>query len=86
MFLIDKATHVRDSLGRSVLHDICWRPEPNFELMDTVICAVAPELLVTEDDRGHTPFDFVRRHDWELWNRYLSARQRLILERTAFTS
>jgi len=70
-----------DSLGRSILHDICWRPEPDFELMDTVICMVSPELLIAKDARGHTPFDYVRRRDWAEWNQYLFSRKEIIQER-----
>ena len=70
-----------DSLGRSILHDICWRPEPDFELMDTVICMVSPGLLLAKDARGHTPFDYVRRRDWAEWNQYLTSRKEIIQER-----
>lgn len=80
-FLIEEANvavDARDDLGRTVLHDVCWRPSPNTDLMDVIVHAVHPMLLLAEDRRGHTPFDYTRKHDWAEWNKYLCERRAMI--------
>jgi len=74
---------VRDNLGRTVLHDACWRPRPDVDVLDTLIRAAPPKLLLAEDSRGHAPFDYVRRGDWMLWNRFLEKRRDVIKARIA---
>lgn len=66
---------VRDNLGRTVLHDACWRPRPDTDIMNVLFDVVPPQLLIAKDARGHTPFDYVRRGDWKLWNDYLQRRR-----------
>lgn len=72
---------VRDDYGRTPLHDACWTTTPNFEVMDILIDAVDPMLLLAEDVRGHTPFDYARREHWELWLRFLKERKERLLKR-----
>lgn len=83
-FLIDEAqvqTDVCDDMGRTILHDICWRPTPDFELMDTVIRILSPDTLLAADRRGHTPFDYARREHWGKWMTFLHEKQILIERR-----
>jgi len=75
--------NVRDSLGQTVLHDVCWRPPPHMELMDEVLRGAPPELLLAEDVHGHMPFDYAQRGDWPVWNRYLEQQCGLIEHRAA---
>jgi len=73
-FLIHEAgiqADVQDDMGRTILHDVCWRPTPNTEMMETLIRAVSPELLVAEDVRGHTCFDYCRKVHWGEWLEFL---------------
>jgi len=77
---------VRDNLGRTVLHDVCWRPRLATDIMDFLVPLVHPELLLAEDMRGHTPFDYSRRGDWVEWNRYLEAKRELIELRIALST
>ena len=80
-FLIHEAgvsASVRDDLGRTVLHDVCWRPEPSFELMDALFRIIPSSLLLAEDKRGDTPFDYVRPESREAWTRFLEERRDLI--------
>jgi ankyrin repeat protein len=73
-FLIDEAgvsPNVVDGLGRSVLHDVCWKSTADVALMKILISRISPELLVAEDIRGHTPFDYARREHWAEWNVFL---------------
>ena len=84
-FMIREAnvnTDVRDSLGRTVLHDVCWRPSPDFELMDAMIRIVSPELLVAEDTRGHSCFDYCRKENYPEWVTFLKKCSGLIQRRS----
>ncbi|CAJ1932430.1 unnamed protein product [Cylindrotheca closterium] len=66
--------NIRDDYFRTPLHDACWTPEPNFELVELLI-KEAPEHLLLEDVRGFTPFDYVRTDHWKLWLRFLWERR-----------
>ena len=66
---------VRDDYGRTPLHDACWTTTPNFEVMDVLMGAVEARLLLAEDVRGHTPFDYARREHWDKWIRFLEERK-----------
>lgn len=72
--------NIRDDYFRTPLHDACWTPNPNFELVDMLI-RVAPEHLVLEDVRGFTPFDYVRNDHWKQWLRFLWERRELLRPR-----
>lgn len=83
-FLVDEAKvrlDVRDTMGRTILHDICWRPTPDLQIMSTILRLVSPELLLAKDIRGHTPFDFARKHHWMQWIHFLQQHQSLIQTR-----
>lgn len=69
--------NIRDDYFRTPLHDACWTPTPNFELVDMLI-REAPEHLVLEDVRGFTPFDYVRKDHWKQWLRFLWERRDLL--------
>jgi ankyrin repeat protein len=60
---------VVDNMGRSVLHDVLWRPQYQqaMELMVLLLGIVPPELLVAEDIRGHSCFDYCRKVDYDAW-------------------
>ena len=73
--------HVTDNLGRSILHDACWRPELETEILRFLLQVVDPTYLVTEDVRGHTPLDYTRHCEWPSWNSFLSMNRDLILKR-----
>jgi len=80
-FLIEEAqvrVDVRDDFGRSICHDAAWTTKPNFDVMDVLLTVVPPAFWVTEDKRGHTPFDYVRREHWGHWLKYLRAKQPVI--------
>jgi ankyrin repeat protein len=88
-FLIREAgvcTDVCDSLGRTVFHDACWRPEPDFAVMDCLIRTVSPEHLVAKDVRGHAPFDYTRQEHREAWNGFIDQSKELLLSRVALVA
>jgi len=66
---------VRDDVGRTPLHDVCWRKEPDFELIDLILNE-EPDLLLIADNRGHLPLDYARREHWGLWISYLAVRMK----------
>lgn len=73
-FLIKEAcvdVDVRDDFGRSPMHDACWTSKPNVAIMDLLVNSVSPEMLLAEDVRGHTPFDYARKEHYEEWCEYL---------------
>jgi ankyrin repeat protein len=83
-FLIDEAKvrlDVRDSMGRSILHDLCWKSSPDLAMMAVVLRDVPPGLLLAKDARGFTPFDFSRKQHWNEWNQFLRVQHDFILER-----
>lgn len=83
-FLLREAhvkTDIRDDFGRSPLHDACWTSSPHFDIMDELLEFVDPSMLLCEDVRGSTPFDYVRRHHWPAWVKYLSERRQRIHQR-----
>ena len=72
-FLINEAkvsVDVRDTMGRTILHDLCWKSSPDLDMMAAVLPLVPPDLLLAKDIRGHTPFDFARKQHWAKWNEF----------------
>lgn len=66
---------VKDDYGRTPLHDVCWRKDPNFDIVD-IILDREPDLLIIADKRGHVPLDYVRREHWGHWIHYLAVRMK----------
>jgi ankyrin repeat protein len=82
--LVDHAhvdVNVRDNMGRTILHDVCWKSSPDVALMDMLLPVVSPELLLARDHRGHCAFDYARKEHWPTWNSFLQERKDLISER-----
>lgn len=83
-FLLNEArvqTDVRDTMGRTILHDVCWKSSPDLEMMSTVLHLVPLQLFLAKDMRGNTPFDFARKHHWKHWIDFLSENQGVFQER-----
>lgn len=83
-FMIDEAharVDVRDDYGRTPFTDACWTAKPNFDVMDVLLRAASPQLLLVEDIRGHTPFHYARREHWTEWANYLRLRAPLIISK-----
>jgi hypothetical protein len=83
-FLIEELTMsprqslaIRDDCFKTPLHDACWTPTPNFELVELIL-KHAPEQILMEDIRGNTPFDYVRREDYPLWLKFLWDRKSML--------
>lgn len=80
-FMVEEAkvnVDVRDDYGRTVLHDATWTSRPNFDVMEILLKAIQPEMLLAEDVRGHTPFDYARKEHWAEWVDFLSERKEKI--------
>lgn len=81
-FMIEEANvcfKIKDDFGRNPFHDACWTSTPNFEIMDLLIEATDTSLLLSEDVRGNTPFDYTRREHYSKWSSYLDSRKTTIL-------
>mmetsp|Transcript_4662 Transcript_4662/g.6062 ORF Transcript_4662/g.6062 Transcript_4662/m.6062 type:complete len:199 (-) Transcript_4662:94-690(-) len=73
-FLVQEARvnmNVRDTMGRSILHDVCWRPRMEADIFGFLVQHVDPSFLLRQDARGHTPFDYSRKADWPKWNKFV---------------
>ena len=73
---------VRDDMGRTPMHDACWSssaPSDMFDMIRTLI-EVAPELLLSKDKRGHSPFDYARREYWPQWVTFLNDNRHFIVK------
>lgn len=67
-----------DDNGRTPLHDACWTPEPNPDLVELLI-REEPDLLLMTDKKGHAPLQYLRTEDWGLWVKFLASRHDMLL-------
>jgi hypothetical protein len=74
---------VVDNMGRSILHDVLWRPHYRqaMELLVLLLGVISPELLVVEDVRGHSCFDYCRKQDYGVWMAFIKKYSSLIQRR-----
>ena len=75
------STDVTDNMGRTVLHDVCWRPNVDLDVMKFLLQASSPDLLVADDVRGHTCFDYCRKENWTKWVDFLNEESSYIMKR-----
>ena len=68
---------VRDDCNKTPLHDACWTPSPNFELVELIL-KHAPEQVLMEDVRGNTPFDYVQKENYAVWLKFLWQRKSML--------
>jgi ankyrin repeat protein len=69
---------IHDDFGRNPFHDACWTSKPNFDVMDVLIEAADPFMIITEDVRGSSPFDYARRENYGKWLKYLDEKKEVI--------
>jgi len=73
-FLIEQVKvplNVRDKFGRSPLHNACLAAIPDFKAV-ALILKTAPKLVLFEDNKGRTPFDYISARNRSKWSRFLS--------------
>jgi ankyrin repeat protein len=63
--------NVRDKYGRTPLHNACLAAKPNFGNV-VLLLKHAPKLVVFEDDKGNTPFEYIPARNYGNWSRFLS--------------
>ncbi|KAL7568222.1 hypothetical protein ACA910_004222 [Epithemia clementina (nom. ined.)] len=83
-FLVVEAgvdVNVVDKMGRSILHDACWRPMFDADIMSFLLQVVDPTCLVLEDVRGHTPLNYLRKGDWADCNAFFAQNCEFIQQR-----
>jgi Ankyrin repeats (3 copies) len=71
---------VRDDYGRSAVHDAFWTVKPNLDVLDELVRVVPLEMLLMEDVRGHTPFQYARAEFHPVWEQFLRDRSTLLLQ------
>jgi hypothetical protein len=59
---------------RNPLHDAAWTHQPNFQMIEMIL-SQCPDLLYIEDNRGHTPLDYVGVQQWDEWCSFLKKNQ-----------
>jgi Ankyrin repeats (3 copies) len=90
-FLVEEAkvsVRVRDDSGRTPLHDACWTPTPNFELIRFIL-NLSPELLFITDYRGFPALRYIPQSCWEEWCTFIEeslAFLRLKIDHSEFLS
>jgi hypothetical protein len=73
-YLIEKVVlplNVRDSCGRSPLHNACIAVSPNWEIIELLL-EHAPEHMLFPDNCGRTPFYYIRESQWKRCLQFLS--------------
>jgi hypothetical protein len=67
-----------DDFGRNPFHDALWTSKPNFEVVEVLIGAAHPRLLLATDVRGNPPFAYARSEHNAKWVNFLEThRERL---------
>jgi hypothetical protein len=56
--------------GRTPLHDACWTPEPNFDIVELIL-SNDKRLLNLVDCRGSSPLSYIKRSHWGAWVAFL---------------
>jgi hypothetical protein len=67
-FLIENGADITiaDDYGRTPLHDACWRPQPQFDIV-ALLLNHNLDLLRYQDVRGCIPLHYVREEHWLQW-------------------
>lgn len=73
--------NIRDDYGRTPAHDACWTADANIEVMDEILQHMPIAMLLTEDVRGFTPFQYARKEHWSTWVDFLKDRRLILLKR-----
>ncbi|KAL3913344.1 MAG: hypothetical protein SGILL_006529 [Bacillariaceae sp.] len=63
---------------RTPLHDAAWTHQPNFRMIELIL-SQCPDLLYIEDNRGHTPLDYVAVQQWDEWCEFLTKNQGILV-------
>jgi hypothetical protein len=73
-YLIEKVVlplNVRDSCGRTPLHNACMPVAPNWEILELLL-EHAPEQMLFLDNCGKTPFYYIQQSQWKRCLQFLS--------------
>jgi Ankyrin repeats (3 copies) len=60
-----------DDGGRTLMHDACWHAGPPLLDICTWLVEKDPSLLLIQDKRGYTAFQYARKSDWYIWRKFL---------------
>lgn len=79
-YLVNQAgvsLRIKCDSGRTVLHDACWNPSPNFDCM-RIILQECPDLFLVADNRNHTPLAYAPKDSWGDWCTFLKGNPTLL--------
>ena len=79
---------VRDDCGKTALDELSWtrlaKTQTSLSDRSKYFAAIVyvvthcPELLVSRDKRGFTPFHYIPRESWAVWKDFLTTHQRFL--------
>jgi Ankyrin repeats (3 copies) len=72
-----------DDFGRNAFHDAMWTSKPNFAVVDALMGAAHPGLLLATDVRGNPPFAYARSEHNAKWVTFLEDRRGRLQQRCA---
>lgn len=61
---------IADDNGRTPLHEACWCPEPNFDVVE-IIMRQDIRMFNMLDARKQSPLTYVRKDVWKPWKKFL---------------
>jgi hypothetical protein len=64
------------SYTTTALHDACWTPEPQLDVV-TLLLNHDIRLLRTVDKRGSSPLQYIRPEHWKLWCSFFDSKKHL---------
>ena len=67
---VNLPVRIRDDYGRTPIHDACWHPEPQLDIVFWLMQR-DPALFWVADKRGFTPFQYARESHWKVWCQFL---------------
>ena len=67
-----------DLMGRTIIHEVCWRTKPNIELLEFFLPRIDSRMMLQPDIRGHTCFDYCRKEHWAIWKTFIHEHADLI--------
>jgi hypothetical protein len=80
-FLLEEAkvdVRVVCDYGRTPLHDACWTPSANLEVV-RLLLERCPDLLHITDRRNFTPLDYIHKDNWAEWCAFLKNNADLVV-------
>jgi len=78
MLVAGATLEMADDMGRTPLHDCCWRAQPNFEMVEMILDHNKDNVRMFHmaDSRGALPLSYVKDpQHWEAWRDFINAKK-----------